>query len=71
MTTREQIHTEIKDIGDQYLDDLYDLIKLFAETKQPPPKQSFMSQLKQIQIEAPEDFTANLLSARSHVGQDY
>ncbi len=71
MTTREQIHTEIKDIGDQYLDDLYDLIKLFAETKQPTRKQSFMSQLKQIQIEAPEDFTANLLSARSNVGQDY
>lgn len=60
MTNKEKIYAEIDSISEEYFDELYLLIKKFAETKPMKNKPTFMSKLKRIEIDAPEDFTANL-----------
>ncbi len=60
MTKKEQIQAEIDNLDEKYLDELYILIKNFTQSKQQPKKTSFMSKLKQIKIDAPEDFATNL-----------
>jgi len=60
MTTKELVQAEIERVKDEHLDELYQLVKHFAEAKQPRQKPSLMSRLKQITIEAPEDFAANV-----------
>ncbi|MGI2906326.1 hypothetical protein [Tolypothrix sp. VBCCA 56010] len=60
MNTKEQIQAEIDNLKEEYLDELYILIKDFAQSKQQPKKTSFMSKLKKIKIDAPKDFAANL-----------
>jgi hypothetical protein len=60
MTTKELIKAEIDNVDDKYLDELYSVIKNFVEAKTAPQESSFMSRLKRIKINAPEDFSANL-----------
>lgn len=60
MITKELIQVEIDNVDDEYLDELYDLIRRFAQEKQRGAKSTFMAKLKSIQIDAPEDFAANL-----------
>ena len=60
MITKELIHSEVDAISDEYLDELYNMIKKFVESRENGKKQSFMSKLKSIKIDAPEDFAANL-----------
>jgi hypothetical protein len=51
---------EIDSIGDEHIDELYSLIKSFVESRKNGKNQSFMSKLKGIKIDAPEDFAAKL-----------
>ncbi|MBA3945044.1 MAG: hypothetical protein H0X37_10840 [Herpetosiphonaceae bacterium] len=60
MTTKELVQAEIERVSDEHLDELYQLVKSFAEAKASVGKPSLMSRLKHITIEAPEDFAANL-----------
>ncbi|MFL6216565.1 MAG: hypothetical protein ACJ74J_21960 [Blastocatellia bacterium] len=60
MTTKELIQSEIDRISDEDLDELYSLVKDFTQSKQQGRKQSLMSKLRAIQINAPEDFSTNL-----------
>ncbi|MHC5766842.1 MAG: hypothetical protein ACYTXI_14715 [Nostoc sp.] len=60
MTAKDKIHAEIDSLNEEYLDELYLLIQDFAQSKQHLKKPSFMSKLKQIKINAPEDFASNL-----------
>jgi hypothetical protein len=60
MTAKDNIKAEIDNLNEEYLDELYLLIKDFAQSKQNMKKLSFMSKLKQIKIDAPEDFASNL-----------
>lgn len=60
MTAKDKIHAEIDSLNEEYLDELYLLIQDFAQSKQHLKKLSFMSKLKQIKINAPEDFASNL-----------
>ncbi|BAY46037.1 hypothetical protein SAMD00079811_36440 [Scytonema sp. HK-05] len=60
MSTKEKIQAEIDNLDEKHLDELYLLIKNFTQSKQSSQKLSFMSKLKQIKIDAPEDFAANL-----------
>jgi hypothetical protein len=60
MTAKDNIKAEIDSLNEEYLDELYLLIKDFAQSKQNMKKPSFMSKLKQIKIDAPEDFASNL-----------
>jgi hypothetical protein len=60
MSTKEKNQAEIDNLDEKHLDELYLLIKNFTQSKQSSQKPSFMSKLKQIKIDAPEDFAANL-----------
>jgi hypothetical protein len=60
MTTKAMIHAEIETVPDENLDELYDLVRGFVAAKQPAPKPGILSQLREIQIDAPVDFAANL-----------
>ncbi|MBD2608176.1 hypothetical protein H6G81_27595 [Scytonema hofmannii FACHB-248] len=60
MTAKDKIKAEIDSLNEEYLDELYLLIKDFAQSKQQLKKPSFMSKLKQIKIDAPEDFASNI-----------
>ncbi|MEE8302360.1 MAG: hypothetical protein V3S24_07980 [Candidatus Tectomicrobia bacterium] len=60
MTTKELIQAEIETLSEEELDELYAVIKHFAQSKRDAQQQSFMAKLKRIQIDAPEDFAANL-----------
>jgi hypothetical protein len=60
MTTKELINTEIEKLREDELKKVYGVVRSLAESKAGEPKPSFMSLLKRIQIEAPEDFAANL-----------
>ncbi len=60
MTTKEKLHSEIDKVEDEYLDQLYEVIKNFVAARGNGKKPSFMSKLRNIRIDAPEDFAANL-----------
>ena len=60
MTNKEKIYAAIESISEEYFEELYWLIKKFAETKPIKKKSTFMSKLKSIEIDSPEDFAANL-----------
>lgn len=60
MNIKEQIQAEIDSLKEEYLDELYILIKDFTQSKHQPKKASFMSKLKKIKIDAPLDFAVNL-----------
>jgi len=69
MTTKELIKSEIDNISDEDLDELYRLIKEFARSRTQNGKPSLMSRLREIGIEAPEDFAINhdlYLSGEKH-----
>jgi hypothetical protein len=59
MTTKQLIQAEIENLSDENLDELYKVVKQFVQTST-QRKPSILSKLKQIQIDAPPDFTANL-----------
>ena len=60
MTTKELIQAEIETLSEEDLNELYAVIKHFAQSKRHIKQQSFMAKLKRIQIDAPEDFATNL-----------
>lgn len=59
MVTKELIYREIDNVGGEYLDELYEVIRSFVRSRQQGGKQSLMSGLKNIAIDAPEDFAAS------------
>ena len=59
MATKEQIYAEVDRVGDEHLDELYQLVKDFTNSKTNGSKPGLMSQLRTIKIEAPEDFSEN------------
>jgi len=59
MNARELIFEEIDMLGENQLEELYAVIRNFVQSKK-RGKQSFMSKLQEIGIEAPEDFSENL-----------
>lgn len=58
--TKALINEEIERFNDNDLEALYNLIKLFGQSRQVGKQFSLMSQLRQIQIDGPEDFSRNL-----------
>jgi len=59
MVTKELIHTEIDNVSGEYLEELYEIIRRFVQSKRQAEKPSLMSRLKSITIDAPEDFAVN------------
>jgi hypothetical protein len=60
VTTKELIRAEIDRVNEEHLEDLYELVREFARARTPTGKSSLMAKLQSIQIDAPEDFAANL-----------
>lgn len=59
MTTKERIKAEIEHVSNEKdLTELYKLVKNFTESRR-NSKQSLMSKLRSISIDAPEDFSSN------------
>jgi len=60
MSTKELIEAEISRLSEEELDQLYQLIKDFVQTKEQPKKQTLFEKLREIKIYAPVDFAENL-----------
>jgi hypothetical protein len=61
MTLKELIYAEINKIEEDNLDELYKFVKQFANTKSTnKPKTGILNKLRQIKIQAPVDFAANI-----------
>lgn len=58
---RELIKSEIDNIDEKYLNEIYDYVMNKKNTHSKPPrkKENFMSQIKKIKIDAPIDFSTN------------
>lgn len=73
MTVRDMIYGEISKISEENLDELYEVVKHFAQTKSNQPRTGALSKLKRIKIQAPADFAANLdlyLSGEKQLASD-
>jgi hypothetical protein len=60
MTSRELINVELDRLDERDLEDLYPVIQRAVQEKLSTRKPGIMSRLRQIKIEAPEDFSVNL-----------
>ena len=59
MTTKELIEAEIERMSEEELDELYKLIKDFAQSRPQPREESILVKLRNIQFDGPEDLAAN------------
>jgi hypothetical protein len=58
MVTREEILVEVRKVPEQYLDELYQIIKDFESRRLPElSDQDVMGKLRQIKISAPPNFS--------------
>lgn len=60
MTTIELIQAEIGRIPQERLGELFFLVREFAKSSGTSSGPGIMARLREVQIDAPEDFTANL-----------
>ncbi len=60
MISKEIIKSEVEKVPPEKLDELYQLVRSFTVQNTGKAKKSFMSRLREIQIDGPEDFAANL-----------
>ncbi len=60
MNTRILINQEIEKLDAENLDLVYQMIKRLQQGQRSKTRPSFMAQLRQIQIDGPEDFARNL-----------
>jgi hypothetical protein len=59
MITKETIKSEIEKVPEERLDELFRVVRPFTTVRPQSNGQSFMSRLKNIQIDAPANFSAN------------
>ncbi len=59
MTTKELVKAEIDNIPEADLDELYQMIQGFMQSKVTDEEKGLMARLRRIRIDAPEDFAAN------------
>jgi hypothetical protein len=59
MATREEIKSEVENVPEERLDELYRVVRTFSREKSGDGKESFLARLSRIQIDGPEDFAAN------------
>lgn len=74
MTLKELIQVEIEKIEEENLKELYNLIISFIQKKRQEKKKSLLSNLKNIKIKGPEDFSINhelYASGKKHAEADF
>lgn len=59
MTIKEQIYTEINQLTESELEELYQLIQRYIEQKPTMKPKSVMAKLKEIKIDGPIDLAEN------------
>ena len=60
MISKELIKSEIEKVPDERLEELYSVVRTYSEGTGNGDGRSFMSKLKEITIEGPEDFSENI-----------
>jgi hypothetical protein len=60
MTVKDLIYAEIDKIGEENLDELYEVVQNFVHIKSNQHRTGALSKLRRIKIQAPEDFAAKL-----------
>lgn len=60
MITKETIKSEIEKVPEERLDELFRVVRAFTIVRPESDGQSFLAKLKNIRIDAPADFSANL-----------
>jgi len=60
MTVKELIYAEIDKIGEESLDELYEIVQHFVQVKSTHYEAGALSKLRRIKIQAPTDFAPNL-----------
>jgi hypothetical protein len=60
MVTKEEIKSEIENVPEERLAELYQLVKRFTRTKSISARPSLMSKLRRVRISAPPDFAENI-----------
>jgi hypothetical protein len=74
MTKRQMIQVELENLNDEDLAEVLGVVKKLAAKKHATgTKPGLLAKLKQVKIEGPEDFAANLdlyLSGEKRIGDD-
>jgi len=60
MISKELIKSEIEKVPEERLEELYSVVRTYSEPIDNRDGRSFMSKLKEITIEGPEDFSENI-----------
>ena len=60
MITKETIKSEIEKVPEERLDELFKVVQTFTHAPTGSNGRSLMTKLRSIQIDAPEDFAANV-----------
>ncbi|MDX6498198.1 MAG: hypothetical protein QOG23_1458 [Blastocatellia bacterium] len=60
MISKELIKSEIEKVPEDRLEELYSVVKTFAESSSNGDGDSLMSKLRAIRIDGPEDFAENI-----------
>ena len=60
MISKEQIKSEIEKVPDNRLEELYSVVRTYSEPTGNGDRRSFMSKLREITIDGPEDFAENI-----------
>jgi hypothetical protein len=60
MVTKEIIKSELDRVPEERLEELYEVVKVYSRPETPTNGDSFLSKLRKITIEGPEDFAANI-----------
>lgn len=60
MATKKLIESELSNLSEEQLNQVYEVIKKFHNYPQNSTKSSLMAQLKQIEIDAPQDFSVSI-----------
>jgi hypothetical protein len=60
MVTRELVYSELEQLEDEYLEQIYLVIQKLREAKKPPKKKSFFERLEEFQVDdGPGDLAVN------------
>jgi hypothetical protein len=71
MVTKEIIKSEIEKVPEECLEELYEVVKIYSRSEVTTNGGSLFSKLREITIEGPEDFSANIdmyLSGEKSIG---
>ena len=71
MITKQMIQEKIEGLSEEQLKQVYDMIEQLNSSENTVKKQSLMSRLREISIDAPEDFSVQVaISLGRGVGED-